>query len=62
MFEKLKTFLEEVQKEMKKVSWPEREQLINSTFVVFVISALFTLFIYLADLAVSNIVNLLYVN
>lgn len=62
MFEKLKTFLDEVQKEMKKVSWPEREQLINSTFVVFVISALFTLFIYLADLAVSNIVNLLYVN
>ncbi|MCB0258540.1 MAG: preprotein translocase subunit SecE [Calditrichaeota bacterium] len=62
MFDKLKTFLEEVQKEMKKVSWPEREQLINSTFVVFVISALFTLFIYLADLAVSNIVNLLYVN
>ena len=62
MFDKLKTFLEEVQQEMKKVSWPEREQLINSTFVVFVISALFTLFIYLADLAVSNIVNLLYVN
>jgi preprotein translocase subunit SecE len=62
MFEKLKTFLDEVQKEMKKVSWPEREQLINSTFVVFVISALFTLFIYLADMAVSNIVNLLYVN
>ena len=62
MLNKPKVFLDEVQKEMKKVSWPEREQLINSTFVVIIISALFTAFIYLADLAVSSIVNLLYVN
>jgi len=62
MLNKPKEFLDEVQKEMKKVSWPEREQLINSTFVVIIISALFTVFIYLADLAVSSIVNLLYIN
>ena len=60
MFNKPKEFLEDVQKEMKKVSWPEREQLINSTFVVIVISALFTVFIFLADWVVSNLINLIY--
>lgn len=62
MFKKSREFVEEVEKEMKKVSWPERDKLINSTFVVFVISALFTVFIYLADLTVSSIINFLYIN
>ena len=62
MVSKIKQFLDDVQKELKKVSWPEREQLINATFVVIVISALFTIYIYLTDLAVSTIVNFLYTN
>jgi preprotein translocase subunit SecE len=60
MFNKPKEFIDDVQKEMKKVSWPEREQLVNSTFVVIVISALFTVFIFLADWVVSNLINLVY--
>ena len=60
MIDKIKSFIDDVVREMKKVSWPEREQLINSTFVVFVISVLFTVFIYLSDLLFSNLVNLLY--
>ncbi len=60
MFEKARDFLKSVEVEMKKVSWPEREELINSTMVVFIISALFTLFIYLADLLVSTIIEFLY--
>ncbi|MCK6619289.1 MAG: preprotein translocase subunit SecE [Calditrichaceae bacterium] len=59
---KPKEFLADVQKEMKKVNWPERESLMNSTFVVIVISALFTVFIYFADVIISSILNLLYVN
>lgn len=62
MVSKIKQFFDDVQKELKKVSWPEREQLINATFVVIVISALFTIYIYLTDLAVSTIVNFLYTN
>lgn len=62
LIDKIKSFVDDVVREMKKVSWPEREQLVSSTFVVFVISVLFTLFIWLADLALSNLVNLLYVN
>ena len=60
MVEKAKEFIDNVMKELSKVVWPEQDQLINSTFVVFVISALFTLFIWLADVAVSSIINLLY--
>lgn len=59
---KPKEFLGDVQKEMKKVNWPERENLMNSTFVVIVISAVFTVFIYLADMVISYALNLLYVN
>ncbi len=62
LIDKIKSFVDDVVREMKKVSWPEREQLVSSTFVVFVISVLFTVFIWLADLLLSNLVNLLYVN
>ncbi|NIS37691.1 preprotein translocase subunit SecE [Candidatus Saccharibacteria bacterium] len=60
MIKKSKQFLEDVQTELKKVSWPERDQLLNSTFVVIVISALFTFFIFIADWIVSKAVNVLY--
>lgn len=60
MFDKAREFLKSVEVELKKVSWPEREELVNSTMVVFVISALFTLFIYFADVVVSKIIEFLY--
>ncbi len=60
MINKIKQFYEDVVREMNKVSWPERDEVINSTFVVFVFSAIFTIFIWLADLAISNLVSLLY--
>jgi preprotein translocase subunit SecE len=49
MIKKAKQFIEDVQIEMKKVNWPERTTLINTTVVVVVVSAIFTVFIFLAD-------------
>ncbi|MEJ2048755.1 MAG: preprotein translocase subunit SecE [Calditrichota bacterium] len=60
MIKKARQFIEDVQVEMKKVVWPERDQLINSTVVVIIVSALFTLFIFFADTIVSKIINVLY--
>jgi preprotein translocase subunit SecE len=60
MIKKAKQFLEDVRVEMKKVVWPEREQLINSTVIVVVLSAIFTLFIFFTDTIVSRIINILY--
>ncbi len=60
MIKKAKQFIEDVRVEMKKVVWPERPELINSTVVVIVVSLLFTIFIFLTDTIVSKIVNILY--
>ncbi|MEJ2633802.1 MAG: preprotein translocase subunit SecE [Calditrichia bacterium] len=60
MINKAKGFIEDVRVEMKKVVWPERDELINSTVVVLVVSALFTLFIFFTDTIVSKIINILY--
>lgn len=60
MIDKIKAFFDEVFREIGKVIWPDFDSLVNSTFVVFVISAIFTLFIYFADVIVSWCVNMLY--
>ncbi len=60
MIKKAKQFIEDVRVEMKKVIWPERDQLLNSTVVVIVVSIIFTLFIFFADTIISKIINILY--
>lgn len=49
MIAKIKEFVGEVSKEMKKVSWPTRAQLKESTTIVVVTTLIFTAFIYLID-------------
>jgi len=60
MIKKIVKFVNDVQTEMSKVSWPTREELINSTMIVAVVSVLFTIFIFLADLVLSKIIALFY--
>jgi preprotein translocase subunit SecE len=60
MIKRSKQFLEDVRVEMKKVVWPERDKLINSTVIVVVVSVLFTLFIFLSDTIISRVINILY--
>ena len=60
MIKKARQFLEDVQVEMKKVVWPERDKLINSTVVVIVVSVMFTLFIFFADTIISKLIKILY--
>lgn len=49
MVGKIKKFVSEVVSEMKKVSWPSREQLRESTIVVIVVTGIFTLFTFIID-------------
>jgi len=60
MIKKLQQFIENVQKEMAKVAWPTRDELLNSSIIVVVVSAIFTIYIFFADLIISKIVELLY--
>ena len=59
MFGKIKVFLEQVNIELKKVTWPSREELKGSTIVVIVSTILLAIFIGIADYAISKLVNIL---
>ena len=58
MISKITKFFNDVKVEMAKVSWPTREELINSTMIVAVVSILFTTFIFVADLILSRAIQL----
>jgi preprotein translocase subunit SecE len=47
--DKIKQFLREAYSEMKKVSWPTREQTIQYTILVIVISILVAIFLGVLD-------------
>ena len=53
MWDKLTSFLKDVQGEFVRVTWPTREELINSTTVVLVFSAIFAVLIGVFDLLIS---------
>ncbi len=58
--QKIKTFTSDVVKEMKKVSWPTKEQLKESTGVVIITTIIFTIFIFLIDKVMEFIVRIIY--
>jgi preprotein translocase subunit SecE len=58
MISKITKFINDVKVEMAKVSWPTREELINSTMIVAVVSILFTMFIFIADVILSRVIQL----
>ena len=59
MFKKVTDFFAEVKVEMKKVTWPTREELVESTKLVIVASIVVTVFIGVVDNILSAIIKLL---
>ena len=59
MTNKAARFITEVRTELKKVSWPTRDELIGSTVVVLVSVALLALFVGICDLVFSRVINML---
>jgi preprotein translocase subunit SecE len=53
----MRRFLEEAWSELKKVTWPTREQTRNLTVLVFVISGLVGLYITLFDAIFTELVR-----
>ena len=47
---RLKNFLSEVAVETKKVTWPTKTEVINTTTVVVIASFIFGIYLYLCDL------------
>ena len=54
MKEKIITFFQDVVKEMKKVTWPTKEELIESTKIVIVVCIVLAVFTYLIDMIISQ--------
>jgi preprotein translocase subunit SecE len=58
MIEKIKQFFKEVKTETKKVVYPNREELIGSTWVVIITVMVISVFLGIVDLALSKLVGL----
>ena len=60
MIGKIRKFIAEVVAELKKVSWSTRRDLIDSTWVVIISSAILGVFIGASDFVLSKLVELLF--
>ena len=58
MIKRIRAFLQGVEFEMKKVSWPTMSELRGSTGVVLVLSLLLVIFLFFVDYGLSQIVAL----
>ncbi len=59
LFQKLIKFIKEARAELRKVTWPNRKQLISSTIVVMITVVLVAVFLGIVDLGFSHIVTII---
>ncbi len=57
---KIKEYLEDVRKEMKKVSWPDQQELVDYTIVVVIFTIILSAFIFAVDQVYSTILEAIY--
>jgi preprotein translocase subunit SecE len=57
MFEKTKLFFQEVSTELKKVSWPTRQQTVSATVVVIVLTVIVSFFLGIVDVILARLVG-----
>lgn len=60
MIGSIKKFVADVQSEMKKVTWPTREQLVESTNVVIGVTLVITAIVFVIDFGLKNILDLIF--
>jgi preprotein translocase subunit SecE len=56
---RLRRFIDEAWSELKKVTWPTREQVRNLTVLVFVISAVVGVYITVFDLIFTEVIRII---
>jgi preprotein translocase subunit SecE len=60
LIQKPVNFLKEVKVELGKVSWSTRQELLDSTMVVIVVTVIMTVFIGLIDVFLSKILSVMF--
>jgi len=56
---KIIAFVKEAREELKKVNWPSRKELIESTKIVIVASILLAVFIGVLDFVLTKLINVI---
>jgi preprotein translocase subunit SecE len=59
IIQKTTNFLKEVRGELGKVAWSTREEVLGSTFVVITITAILAVFIFVVDIVLTRLLNLI---
>tara|TARA_B100000029_G_C17299161_1_gene859962 strand:- start:602 stop:799 length:198 start_codon:yes stop_codon:yes gene_type:complete len=57
MITAIRRYFKSISTEMNKVSWMTKSQILNSTFIVGFFALVITLFLFLLDLALVNIID-----
>lgn len=57
---KITAYIQDVAKEMRKVSWPSQQELINNTMVTLAATVVISLFIFATDRVVSTVLEVIY--
>jgi preprotein translocase subunit SecE len=57
MKEKIINFFKDVVKEMDKVTWPSREELMEQTKIVIIVTLIIAVFCWAVDTGISNILR-----
>jgi preprotein translocase subunit SecE len=58
-FEEIKRYLREVWSELKKVSWPQRKEIVASTVVVILCTFIIAFFLGIVDAALQRVLGYL---
>ncbi|MFH0925274.1 MAG: preprotein translocase subunit SecE [bacterium] len=58
MLKKLVEFLKEVKAELKKVTWPHKEQVVNSTKIVVLITFCIIAFLWFVDTGLNKFMRI----
>jgi len=58
MFDSINKYFAGVKKEMKKVSWLSKKEMLGSTFVVGLFSIIVALFLFVVDFGLSEIMKI----
>jgi preprotein translocase subunit SecE len=60
MIEKIKKYLKETLSELRKMTWPTKQELIGSTIVVIVVSLVVAIFIGVVDRLLSAVIKTIF--
>ena len=60
MLKKINVYFKSIGSEMKKVSWMNKQQIINSTIIVGIFSLIISVFLFVLDFGLSEIVKVLF--